>query len=176
MSEFKLSVVSEERFDDAFEVLQLVGDAIRAKGRRQRIADIDFSTYRGWQDENANYCVLMKGQIAGLATLRNEQLDDWPQFVELGTVKMLRGLATHPNFHGYGVGRFAVGQLIANQKPAPIYLDCVNDFLPDFYAGLGFELLDKRRVRFGEDRDTREICLMRSTCPGLVPGIFPPSL
>ena len=126
----KLVPTPDDRADEAFRILQLVGRHLEALGRRQRISQISWPTYRRWQNENANYVVTRQDQIVGLVTLRREQLDDWPGFRHWGVVWMLRGLATHPDQHGQGIGAFAVRSAIELCASSPLYLDCVSDFLP----------------------------------------------
>lgn len=156
------SQLDESRVDEAFSVLQRVGRHIEAKGRRQRISNTTRGTYCEWQAEHANYVVTaeLNGPIVGLVTLRNERLDDWPEFAPTGSVPMLRALATHPEHHGEGIGEFAVRQAIALcTTGTTIYLDCVSDFLPEYYGKLGFKVVAQQVRGDGHD-EQYDITLM----------------
>lgn len=149
------------RVEEAFAVLRAVGDWLDSQGRRQRISNTTLETYRQWQSENANYIVTENESIIGLATIRLETLEDWPQFAQLGQVLMLRGLATHLDHRGTGVGAFAVRQSIKScDQDADVYLDCVSDFLPEYYAQLGFVSI-ARQQRDYPGSDPYDITLMR---------------
>ncbi len=58
--------LKDDRLDEAFDVLQQVGEYIRENGRQQRIANINWSTYQQWQVEGANFVVLKLDKIVGL--------------------------------------------------------------------------------------------------------------
>lgn len=157
------SVLNDSRVDEAFAVLQLVGRNIQSQGRRQRISNTTLDTYRLWQREHANFVVTdgPDGPIIGLVTLRDEQLDDWPSFVELGPVPMLRGLATHPEYLRQGIGDFAVRKSIETRPTGTtIYLDCVSGFLPSYYGRLGFQPV-ARQQQGDETEGSYDITLMQ---------------
>ncbi len=155
------SLLDDSRVEESFAVLGRVGAWIETQGRRQRISKTTLQTYRQWQSEGANYVVIEAGQIVGLITLRLESLDDWPEFLTLGRVPMIRALATHPDHRGKEVGAFAIREAIkrCGEKTA-IYLDCVSDFLPAYYATLGFVPIDEQRRQY-PDGEWYDITLMR---------------
>lgn len=149
------------RVREAFDVLQLVAAKIAQSGRQQRISKTSLATYESWQAEGANYLVMDQNAIAGLVTLRQELLNDWPDSGEPAPVWMLRALATHPDYTARGVGTFAVRHAIALvDELTPVYLDCVSGFLPDYYQRLGFEPVARRDYQ-DDDGDTYDITLMR---------------
>lgn len=157
----RFSPLPDSRVEEAFAVLDLVGRWTQAQGRRQRISSILLDAYRRWQAEQANYIVTEDQQIVGLATLRRERLSDWPEFVELGPVWMLRGLATHPDRRGQGVGAFAVARALEQPDPNElVYLDCISQFLPGYYAQLGFERLARQQLTHA-DGESFDVTLMR---------------
>lgn len=163
---FEFSVLSDDRTFEAFAVLRQVGNSLVARGLRQRISQTTIESYLQWQSENANYIVSERNQIIGLVTLRFESLVDWPKFLTLGPVTMLRALATHPEHQGRGVGAFAIHNSIQTSDAQPIFLDCVSDSLPAYYARFGFEAVD-RRIKSYPDGDAYDITLMRQPTDGI---------
>jgi GNAT superfamily N-acetyltransferase len=157
----KFIALDDSRCEESFAVLDSVARWIQQQGRRQRISKISLPTYRQWQSEGANYVVTENDQIVGLVTLRNELLKDWPNFLSLGTVPMLRALATHPDHRGKGVGGFAIGEAAKLCYPrTAIYLDCVSEFLPNYYAQYGFVAIAEQRRNYPDD-ELYDITLMQ---------------
>ena len=156
----KFQPLPDCRIHESFLVLQTVGARIKESGRRQRISHITFETYLRWQQERANFIVTDDSDIAGLVTIRNEELKDWPKYIGLGRVQMVRGLATNPDFRGQRVGQFALTELIKQFGKQPIFLDCVTGFLPSYYAKFGFKVLCEATV----SRPTRTGCLQYEIC------------
>lgn len=157
---FEFSSLDESRTHEAFEVLRCVGNWLDSRGIRQRISQTTIESYLQWQSEQANYVVSEGRQVIGLITIRQERLEDWPRFLDLGPVTMLRALATHPDFQGRGVGAFAIQQSLRRFNVQPIFLDCVSDTLPSYYARFGFESVDRQQKTY-PDGDTYDITLMR---------------
>ena len=158
---FAFLPLEDSRLDESFDLLNRVARWLERQGRKQRIAQVTLPTYQQWQSERTNYVVMENDQIVGIATLRKERLDEWPEFQSLGPVYLIRALATHPDHRGKGIGEFAVNEAIkccTNQSH--IYLDCVNDFLPSYYMGLGFEVIAQQH-RLYSNNDSFSIVLMR---------------
>lgn len=152
--------LDDSRVAEAFGVLGIVGQWLESLGRRQRISKTTYDSYLQWQSEQANFVVTQEDKIIGLVTLRNEQLDDWPDHVR-GPQLMLRALATHPDHQGKGVGGFAIRETIAGPgKGQLIFLDCVSDSLPDYYATFGFVPV-ARQIKTFEDGESFDITLMQ---------------
>lgn len=145
----------------AFDVLTEVSRWLVAKGRRQRIAGTTWATYRRWQSAGGNHLVRDGPRIAGIFSVVREPLDDWPMIDVEGPVRWLRALATHPDFRGRGVGARAVDAALRMLPPSELlYLDCVSDFLPAYYAAHGFETVG-RQVRAYPGDGSYDITLMR---------------
>ncbi len=156
----------DSRVDEAYAVLQRVAEAIRARGRRQRIAQTSLETYRQWQSDKANYIVTEDDRIAGLLTLCRETLSAWQHVVGASKTRMLRALATHPDYSGRRIGEFAVNSALTLIEPDEyVYLDCVSGFLPDYYAKLGFETVARQDHR-DDDGSDWDITLMRRSGTG----------
>ena len=151
---------TDARFDEAFDLLSAVGKWLEAKGRRQRISATTQETYARWQAAEQNYVVLDDTTIVGIFTVCDEILNDWLDFVPNTPVPFLRALATHPDYRGCGVGSAGIAAAINMVAPRPLYLDCVSDFLPDYYAANGFQEV-ARQVRTYPDGDY-DITLMVS--------------
>lgn len=146
----------DSRLQDGFSLLKRIGDWLESNGRRQRISQTTLETYEQWQAEQANFFVTqtndVQAEIVGIVTLRYEVLEQWPRFVDLGPVPMIRGLATDPDHRGKGVGTFAMKHVLETCPPnAWVFLDCVSDFLPDYYAELGFQNVDQQVLEFPGD-------------------------
>lgn len=159
--DLKLSALEDSRVEEAFGVLKQVGDWLESHGRRQRISNTSFESYAQWQSEHANFVVTQANQIIGLVTLRSEHLDDWPDWSNLGPVLMLRALATHPDHQGRGVGAFAIREsinVVGTRKA--IFLDCVSDSLPEYYAKFGFAPVGQQ-VKAYPDGEVYDITLMQ---------------
>ena len=155
------SILDDSRVEESFAVLDRVAHWIQEQGRRQRISKITLPTYRQWQSERANYVVTDNDQIVGLVTLRHELLEEWPDFWSLGSVPMLRALATHPDHRGKSIGGFAIGEAAKLcVECSAIYLDCISEFLPSYYALLGFVAIAEQRRNYPND-DPYDITLMR---------------
>ena len=155
--------LEDSRLDESFDLLDRVARWLERQGRKQRIAHVTLPTYQQWQVERTNYAVMENDQIVGIVTLRKEQLDEWPEFQSLGPVYLIRALATHPDHRGKGIGEFAVTAAIKYcMNDSAVYLDCVDDFLPDYYANLGFEIIARQQRRYSND-DSYSIVLMRKT-------------
>lgn len=167
LTQLVFAKLPDDRVLEAFEVLKEVATWIESQGRRQRISKTKLEDYQQWQSEGANYIVLSGSEtesksdakIAGLVTLRREPLSDWPELAELGPVWMLRGLATHPRFRHNGVGKLAVNESV-RLVSENIYLDCVSQFLPEYYGSLGFEVIDQQTKAF-DDNEPLDITLMK---------------
>jgi predicted N-acetyltransferase YhbS len=156
-----LSPLEDSRVEEAFGVLKQVGNWLESHGRRQRIANISFESYAKWQSEHANFVVTQANEIIGLVTLRSEHLDDWPDWSGLGPVFMLRALATHPAHQGRGVAAFAIRESIKVLKTRKaIFLDCVSDSLPEYYAKFGFARVGQQ-VKVYPDGEVYDITLMQ---------------
>lgn len=156
---FEIRRTTDAQFDKAFAILSVVGAWLEARGRRQRVSLTSRDTYHNWQAERRNYVVTANGEIAGVFTICHESLADWPEVNAGRPVHFLRALATHPDYRGRGVGAAGVGFAVNTIAPAPMYLDCVSDFLPDYYAGLGFQAVGRRNKTSPDG--TFDITLMR---------------
>lgn len=146
------SLLDDSQVTESFALIELAARWLRQQGRRQRIANITLPIYQQWQTERANYVVTENHQIIGIVTLREEPLDEWPAFQSLGHVYMIRALATHPDHRREGIGAFAIKEVmkLCDDKGA-VYLDCVSDFLPTYYAELGFEVIAQQQRRYRND-------------------------
>ncbi len=157
----EFSALDDSRVEEAYLVLKQVGDWLQLRGFRQRISRTSFAEYAHWQSEHANFVVTQAGVIVGLVTLRHEHLDDWPDYSNLGAVLMLRALATHPEHQGRGVAAFAIRESINEcSHGKPVFLDCVSDTLPEYYAKSGFKTVG-RQIRTYADCESYDITLMR---------------
>ena len=154
------SRLDDSEINVAFDVLKQVIADIQVKGRRQRIVDTTFADYQAWQAEAANFVVKLDDEIVGLVTVRREILEGWSDFVQLGSVIMLRALATHPNHRGQQIGEFAVVSAVQKIGDESVYLDCVDGFLPDYYERLGFQVV-ARQQRQSSDSAELDLCLMK---------------
>ncbi|MHC4992940.1 MAG: GNAT family N-acetyltransferase [Planctomycetota bacterium] len=159
--ELRIEPVHDDEVDTAFAVLHDVAAWLESRGRRQRISSTSLETYRRWQAEGGNYAVRAGDDWAGIFSVVHEPLRDWPLIPVDGEVPWLRALATHPDHRGRGVGAFAVAAALAMVPVGKmLWLDCVSDFLPDYYAGLGFETV-ARQVRDYPGDGAYDITLMR---------------
>ena len=163
---FTFSLLDDSRVNESFTILELAARWLGQKGRRQRIAHITRPIYQKWQSKRANFIVTEQDQIVGIATLRQEPLDEWPEFYSLGTVYMIRALATHPDHRGKGIGEFAIREIIKRcGNSSAVYLDCVNDFLPRYYEKLGFHVIARQQRQYHDD-EAYDIVLMQTNIAG----------
>ena len=155
---FHVERVCDTDVEDAYDVLRVVAEWLKSLGRRQRISATSFDTYLRWQSAGANWIVREDADMAGVFTVIPETLDVWPSVTE--EVPVLRALATHPDWRGRGVGAFGIEAALEIARPHELlYLDCVSDFLPSYYAAHGFEKVARQdRTIDGEPWD---ITLMR---------------
>lgn len=143
--QWQLSRLPESRVSEAYDVLQQVAEAIRARGRRQRISQTSLETYRQWQADDACFILTEHQHIIGLVTLCREVLSAWQDVVGTAPVPMIRALAVHPDHSGRGVGSFTLNHILTRiDRREWVYLDCVSGFLPDYYAAHGFERMERR--------------------------------
>jgi GNAT superfamily N-acetyltransferase len=160
-----IAPIPEGEVESGYAVLRTVAAWLDSIGRRQRIARTTFETYRRWQAAKGNHAVRVGDSIACVFTVVREPLADWPDAGITGDVWWLRALATHPEHRGRGHGAAAV---VAARELVPdheaLYLDCVSDFLPEYYAALGFEHVARQVRTFPEDGDL-DITLMRQGQP-----------
>jgi predicted N-acetyltransferase YhbS len=155
------SALGDAQVEQAFGVLQQVGDWLESQGRRQRISNTSFECYSQWQSEHANFVVTEANEIIGLVTVRSELLEDWPDWLSLGPVLMLRALATHPDHQGRGVGALAIRESIQRSGSGQsIFLDCVSDSLPAYYARFGFQPVSQQ-IKVYPDGEIYDITLMQ---------------
>lgn len=160
MSRWQVRKVDDRELHSAFSVLERVGDWLSKQGRRQRISKTKFSTYQDWQKEDVNFAVFDGAEIAGIFSLPKRGMHDWPDQENGSPVNWLRALATDPSYRGKGVGELAIRcslKLIAND---PLYLDCVSDFLPDYYQRHGFRIVAQQRKTFVDETDPLDITLL----------------
>ena len=104
--------------------------------------------------------MFVDGELAAIFTLIEDDLRDWPSVAVAPPVLWLRALAVDPRYRGHQLGTYAIDA--ARRAAGPdtwLYLDCVSDFLPDYYARHGFEFM-ARQVRAFPDGDY-DITLMR---------------
>ncbi|MEM7457154.1 MAG: GNAT family N-acetyltransferase [Planctomycetota bacterium] len=161
----RFAQLEDDRVHEGFAVLQRAGEWLTSLGRRQRITNTTFDNYSLWQSDGDNYAVLESDRVVAVATLRLEVLKDWPDYSECGPSLMLRGLATDPDFRGSGAGTFAIDQIKSlRMDEGDIYLDCVSDFLPDYYQRHGFETIDQRILNC-PDEPPYDITLMQFARP-----------
>lgn len=148
--------VTAETFEASWRVLTAAVAWVKSEGRRQRISNLTRQTYMNWQQQAVNFSVWKGEFIAGVFSLPVEPLLDWPSHDTGQAAIWLRALATHPDFRGIGVGRFAI-EFALNRigVGTGLYLDCVDGFLPGYYQEMGFDYLDEQRT------DGYEIVLMR---------------
>ena len=74
--------------------------------------------------------------------------------------------ATRPSFRGKGVGTAAMNHILGNlSKGESIFLDCVSEFVPEYYAGFGFTAVARQKLPF-DDGVPIDVTLMkyRKTC------------
>ena len=137
--------VSDDQVEEAFGILGEIGRWLAANGRNQRISSTPFESYLRWQHERVNYCIHCNGQLAGIYSLPQEPLSDWPEYARDEPVRWLRALATHPDFRGRGVGEYAISQALEHVDE-PVYLDCVSGFLPTYYSRSGFRTIGRKMI------------------------------
>lgn len=159
--QWQLFRLPASRVSEAYEVLQQVAEAIRVRGRRQRISQTSLETYQQWQADDTCFILTEDDRIIGLVTLCREVLTTWQDVVGTKPVPMIRALAVHPDHSGRGVGSFVLNHILTRIDPGEwVYLDCVSEFLPDYYAAHGFERL-QRREHDDADGVRWDITLMR---------------
>ena len=108
----------------------------------------------------ANWGVFDGDALGAIFTVVCEPLADWPDVGITGSVPWLRALAVGPDHRGTGLGGIAVrAALDLVDARERLYLDCVSDFLPGYYAEHGFEHV-ARQVRTYPDGDY-DITLMQ---------------
>jgi len=143
---------SQSQFDAAFGVLARVGTWLERKGRHQRIGLTSRGTYESWQTAGWNHVVLHDHTIVGVFSLCHVTLADWQDSAPAHPVPFLRALATDPDWSGCGVGAFGIAAAIDVAAPQAVWLDCVSDFLPDYYSRHGFHRIN-RRIIHADDQE-----------------------
>ena len=153
--------VTAETLEASWNVLTDAVAWTKSQGRRQRISNITIQNYMNWQSRAVNFAVWREGCIAGVFSLPTQSFQSWPSHDTGKPVVWLRALATHPDFRGIGIGRFAIQcALVRIGCGTNLYLDCVAGFLPGYYQEMGFEFLDEQRT------DGFKIVLMRHSNNG----------
>ncbi len=154
---------SPSQFDAAFGVLGRVGKWLERKGRHQRIGLTSRSTYESWQAAGWNHVVLHDQTIVGVFSLCRVTLTDWQNSAPTHPVMFLRALAADPDWRGCGVGAFGVAAAVELASPQAVWLDCVSDFLPDYYSRLGFHRINRRMILAGDQEyDVSLMCSIRT--------------
>jgi len=162
MNKMMVDIVRSNQVDEAFGVLRRVAKWLKEKGRRQRISKTSFATYQKWQEEGVNYLVLEGKQIAGVFSLPREPFAEWPTLGIPGSVVWLRSLATDPAHRHKGVGACAIRSALQTVGPKNIlYLDCVSDFLPDYYQSHGFEVVAEQSRSYPDEDSPIDITLLK---------------
>lgn len=152
--------IDHDETERAFSLLQTVARWLDARGRRQRIAATSWETYLRWQACGGNWGLFDEDDLVAIFTVIREPLHDWPDVTAGGTVPWLRALAVDPDRRGDGLGTRAVlAALELAGTDEHLYLDCVSDFLPDYYARQGFEHVARQVRRYPDG--TYDITLMR---------------
>ena len=152
--------IATSALDDAFGLLQTVARWLDGKGRRQRIAATTRETYLRWQSDGCNWGVFHGEQLAAIFTLVREPLHDWPDVEVSGAVPWLRALAVDPARRGQGIGGHGIRASLALVDAGEhLWLDCVSDFLPGYYAEHGFEYVARQTRTYPDG--AYDITLMR---------------
>ena len=92
--------------------------------------------YQQWQKSGCNYGLYKNEQLVAVWSLVYESTTDWDNL--LGKcVLWLHALAINPLYRGQRIGVQAI-RMIVEQLTEPLYLLCVDGFLPIYYARLDF--------------------------------------
>ena len=144
--EFRLLNVSEAK--QAYVVLCETVEWLREKNIRLWENPLPPEVYFARQNRDENFGLLADGELAAIVSLTDVP-SYWADCVSKADARWLCTLATANRFRGRGLGRRAVemaGDWLAAQGQSALYLDCKPGFLERFYAGLGFEALEKREL------------------------------
>lgn len=149
---FQIEQISDKQLNLVVELLKSAAEWLEQKGRLQRVGNTSLETFEKWQRTACNYGVFNESGLVGIFSLPVENFQDWPEFSEAAPAVWLRALATHPTYRGQGVGEFAVkSALDIAGADKPVYLDCVSDFLPEYYGRLGFQKLAEQERKFEKE-------------------------
>ena len=139
-------------FEDAHRVLVDAFDWMAGRGIRQWTAPPPRDSYARWQERDFNYGLFEDDRLAVVFSLVPARLDDWagrgPADVH---VLWLMALATARAFRGRRLGGCAAEAAVGLAGPRDLYLECVfgGGFLPNYYAAMGFEQLDRTIKHYG---------------------------
>lgn len=160
-TELHVRQIRDGEVEAGFDVLRATAQFLINKGRRQRISNTTLAEYESWQAQAGNFGIFEADHLVGIYTLVKEPLSNWPQTSIEGDVLWLRALATHPDHRGKQIGAFGIQTALDTLNAGEeLYLDCVSDFLPDYYAKQGFSLVAERTL-IDEAGETWEITLMK---------------
>jgi ribosomal protein S18 acetylase RimI-like enzyme len=154
--------------EDAHRILVDAFDWMASRRIRQWTAAPPRDGYMRWQGQRFNYGLFARGRLAVVFSVVPARLDAWTsQPSRDGEVLWLMSLATAQAFRGLRLGERAVEAAAELSRPRDLYLECAfgEGFLPNYYAALGFEQLDRAVKHYGEN-GAFDMVLMRRGAGG----------
>ncbi len=140
--------LTEPHFGTAYGIVVAATNWLNANGIRQWDQPLPEVTYRERHAAGLNYGLFVDDQLTTVLTLKGEVPGYWaavrefrPPFAWLSTLAVDRAHA------GKGLANAALAAAehhLASEGVQSIYLDCVDGFLPGFYAAAGYTLLERR--------------------------------
>jgi GNAT superfamily N-acetyltransferase len=137
---------------------------LKAKGIRQWLRPLTAEEFTERQARGELFALFVDDRMAAHAALAFEADTDWRQQLDNQKRWWLKTLTVARAHKGRGLGAKVVERceaLVHQSGGKELYLECVDaGYLPDYYAGLGYELLVRTNITYPSG-NTFLVALMR---------------
>ncbi|MDZ7727687.1 MAG: hypothetical protein U5Q44_05515 [Dehalococcoidia bacterium] len=153
MVDYLVRALRGSDFEDAYAIVVAATDRLNARGIEQWPRPVPRDVYRARHDRGENVGCFDGERLVAVASLAQAVPERWQDRVDPADgMSWLSTLALAPGISGIGPDVMAsIEAHLSASGVDTLYLDCVqgNGFLPHFYAGLDYQLLETREMRPG---------------------------
>jgi GNAT superfamily N-acetyltransferase len=136
--------------DAGYEVICTTVDQLRRERIRLWERPLLRATYAARQARGENYGLFGAASLQAIASIVTGAPEYWRDLVPGPRAPWLCTVATADGYRGCGTGRRmidAAAAFLRDRGDEVVYLDCKPGFLELFWGALGFERIERRRIR-----------------------------
>ena len=125
---------------------------LNAKGVRQWLRALSQETFAERQRDGQLFGLYVDDRIAAVVTCAFEASTYWPGTIGGEARWWIKSLAVVRSWRGAGLGKRVMQEceaIVRETGASEAFIDCVDaGFLPNYYAGLGYEVLGHREITY----------------------------